>query len=104
MVDLADQGETAVGEALDDPQLPQRTSAVELLGHESSDEVLELLVRSRGGKRRVPHVVVEVEVLVVDPHRMPLERDGRQSLPVSRDLVEARGDEGADRGDVHPVR
>ena len=48
----------------------------------------------------MPDVVAQVEVVVVDPHRMPLERNVRDPLPVARDPVQARRDVAADSLDV----
>ena len=49
---------------------------------------------------RVPDVVIDVEVLVVDPGRMPVDRQLRQDLAVARDTMEARLHVGADALDV----
>ena len=57
VVGLADDREAAVLEALDQPQLPQRLRAVELLGEEARGEVAELLLAAGRGKRGVAHVV-----------------------------------------------
>ena len=59
---LGQQREAAVGEPLDEPQLPQRLGAVELLGEHARGEVRELLVAAGRGQRGVAHVVLEVEV------------------------------------------
>ena len=65
-----------VGEALDDPCLPQRTVPVERLRHEPRHEPAQLGVAARRGQRGVTHVVRQVEVRVVDPHRpAQLQRD-----------------------------
>ena len=109
-------GAVRVGrEALDDVHLPERLGAVELLGEEPPAEGRELLVAARGRQGAVAHVVADVEVGVVDPHRPPLpEGHEGQALAVAGDEVQPaldRGDrvvvggrvalEHEDRGDVH---
>ena len=47
VVDLGDERPAAVAQALDDPRLPQRPVAVELLGHEPAHEGPQLVGRSR---------------------------------------------------------
>ena len=56
-------------EPLDQPHLPQRLGAVELLGEDARREVAQLLPAAGGGQRRVAHVVLEVEARVVHPQR-----------------------------------
>jgi hypothetical protein len=56
-------------ESFDDPHLPERLVAIELLRHDAPDQVAQLPVEARSGERRVPEVVPEVEVRIVDPHR-----------------------------------
>ena len=53
-------------------------------------QALELLVVSRRRQAGVAHVVLDVEALVVDPHRVVLDRDARDPLPVARDQVQPR--------------
>ena len=72
VVGLGDQREAVVLEALDQPHLPQRLGAVELLGEDARGQVLQLLLAARRGQRGVAHVVLEVEARVVDPHGRPL--------------------------------
>jgi hypothetical protein len=115
VVGLADDREPVARQALDEPDLPQRLAAVELLGEQPAGEPPELVVAARGGQPRVAQVVAEVEVRVVDPDRAALlERDARQPLAVARDEVQARLQrveqvvvlgrlalERHDRGDMH---
>ena len=80
-------------QALDQPQLPERLAAVELLGEDPRGEVAQLLVGARRRQRGLAHVVVEVEVGVVDPDRPALvEGDEAQLLAEARHQVQARGD------------
>ena len=115
VVALADDREAAAVEALDQPQLPERLAAVELLGEDPRRQVAQLLLGAGSGQRGLPHVVLEVEVGVVDPDRPALaEGDEAQLLAEAGDQVQPRGDvvaelgvtrrrplEDAGRGDVH---
>ena len=69
VVQFRDQREALAVQALDDPRLPQRSRTIERLRGDAPGERLELRVAARAGKRRVPHVVVDVEVRVVHPYR-----------------------------------
>ena len=72
-------------EALDEPDLPQRLRAVELLREHAAGEVLQLLLAAGRRQRGGAHVVLEVEVGVVDPHRPALaERHEAQLLAEAR--------------------
>jgi hypothetical protein len=100
VVRLDDEREAPALEALDDPHLPERAVAVERLRGDAGRELLQLLGVAGAGQARVPDVVGEVEVDVVHPHRVVVERDPRQALPVARDLVQLGGDVGANAVDV----
>ena len=115
VVALADDREAVAVEALDQPQLPERLRAVELLGEDPRGEVAQLLLGARRRQRGLAHVVVEVEVGVVDPDRAALlEGHLAQLLAEAGDEVQARLDVVAElavggsgaleddrRGDVH---
>ena len=75
---------------VDEPDLPQRLGAVELLGEHAAGQLAQLLLARRRRQRGVADVVADVEVRVVDPHRARLrERRERELLAVARDLVQA---------------
>ena len=115
VVALADDREAVALEALDEPQLPERLRAVELLGEDPRGEVAQLLLGAGRRQGGLADVVIEVQVGVVDPDRAPLaERDEAELLAKARDEVEARLDVVAElvvgrrraveddrRGDVH---
>ena len=115
VVALADDREAVALEALDQPQLPERLRAVELLGEDPRGEVAQLLLGAGGGEGGLADVVVEVEVGVVDPDRAALaEGDEAELLAEAGDEVQARLDVVAElfvgrrraveedhRGDVH---
>ena len=115
VVRLGQHGPAAVLEALDDPDLPERLGAVELLRHDPPDQLAQLALAPGGGQRGVAQVVLDVEVGVVHPDRPPqLEGDEADLLAVAGDEVELGLDHGHDvgvrrrraledrhRGDVH---
>ena len=85
VVDLQDQGPPTVLETLHHPGLPERPVTVELLRHQPADELLELGVAAGCGEGRVPEVVLESEVGIVDPDRpAQLQRDEAHHLSVPR--------------------
>ena len=102
-------------ESFDDPHLPERLVAIELLRHDAPDQVAQLPVEARSGERGVPEVVPEVEVRIVDPHRpAELKRHEPNLLPVARHRGQLARDhprevlgrgwwtlEDGDRPDVH---
>jgi hypothetical protein len=93
VVALADDREAAALEALDQPHLPERLRAIELLGEDPSRQVAKLLFGSGRGKRRVTNVVVQVQVGVVDPDGPALpEGDEAQLLAEAGDEVEPPGE------------
>jgi hypothetical protein len=100
-MDLRDDGEpVAAVEALDDPHLPERLRAIELLRDDATGEALQLLVVARPGQARVPDVVVDVEVLVIDPRRMAIDGHVEEDLAIAWDQMKPRRDVFADAGDV----
>ena len=73
---LGDDADVAVLETLDDPQLPQRAAAVERAPGDLGRQLGELVEAAGSGERGPPDVVVEIEVGILDPHRvMHAERD-----------------------------
>ena len=93
VVRLGDQREAAVVEPLDEPQLPQRLRAVELLRVDARGQRAQLLLAAGARERGVAQVVLEVEARVVDPQRPAgLERRHRELLPVARDEVQPAAD------------
>ena len=90
---LRQHREAPVGEALDEPQLPQRPAAVERLGEHAARQPLQLAVAAGARQRRVADVVADLEMGIVHPHRAALaERHERQPLPVAGHEVESRLD------------
>jgi hypothetical protein len=84
-MDLSDGGEASAVKPLDDPELPQRSRAIERSLHDSRHELLELIVVPGTRQARMAHVVVEVEVPVVHPYGVPLAGNPGELLPIARD-------------------
>ncbi len=100
---LADRSETIALQPLGDPQFPQRLAAIELLRHDSPGQPLELLFPAGTRQRRMAHVVVEVEALIVNPDRMVLDRHARDPLPITGNLMQPRSDVAANPFDIDPA-
>src|SRR5450756_1064556 len=97
VVQLGHDRPVVVLQTLDEPHLPQRPGAVQLLGHQLTNQVAQLLLAAGWRQRGVPDVVRKVEVGVVDPHRPThLHRDEAHLLPVARHLRQLGLDEAAD--------
>jgi hypothetical protein len=103
VVDLRDDADASALEPFDHPELPQRLAAIEALGHQAADQTLEQTLPPWSWERRVAHVVLEVEVGIVHPHRVVLERDPRQALSVAGEGVEPRLHEATHALDVEPA-
>ena len=77
VVDLRDEADLAVFEPLEEVQLPQRTASVERQAGDVGDDLGQLAHRARRADRTPVDVRFEVEVGVLDPHRVPeVERNG----------------------------
>ena len=68
VVHLDDQPDMVIGQAVDEPQLPQRARPVERQRLEATHQRGELIIVARTGERGEADVVTDVEVVVVDPH------------------------------------
>jgi hypothetical protein len=77
VVGLGEDRESILGQALDEVDLPQRTVPVEGARHDPGDELFELRVGARPREGGAADVVADVEVLVVDPHRVGRPRRDR---------------------------
>ena len=96
MVNLGHQRKPISIQALDNVELPQRLGAVELLRHDDADQGAQLVEGTGLWQAVVADVVIDVEVLVIDPSWMALQRNPRQTLPVSRNQVQLGFDQSAD--------
>jgi hypothetical protein len=90
-------------EALDDPDLPEWFRSVEMLRHDARREAFELTFVSRLRQRRMAHMIVNVEMLVVDPNRSAFDRNVPQPLSIARNQMEPRADVRTNPVDVDPT-
>ncbi|GAA3182737.1 hypothetical protein GCM10020255_077580 [Rhodococcus baikonurensis] len=70
VVDFRHDGDLPVGEALDDPHLPQRAGPIQRLAGDVSGKFRQFRVRSRRGYRGPMAMPLDVEIVVVDPDRV----------------------------------
>ena len=70
VMDLRIENALAVRQTRDDVELPERPAAIERIGVQPGDHFLELLFGARRGQGRFAQVIVEVELLLVDPTGM----------------------------------
>ena len=84
VVDLADHREAVVVEPLDEPELPERLSAVELLRRCCPGSPFEDSFARPAAAAAVADVVAEVEAVVVDPDRIAEDRDVGELLAEAR--------------------
>ena len=93
VVGLGEQGEAVLAQSLDQPQLPQRSRAIQGLGEDAPGQALELLLATRAGQGGVADVEIGVEVGIVDPDRTALvEGHEGQSLPIAGNEVKPGDD------------
>src|SRR2546429_695722 len=91
MVGLGQEREAVPLQPLNQPKLPERLGAVELLREDAPGEAAQLILGAGGGQRRVAHVVGEVEGWVVDPEGPSgLQSWEGELLPEAWHQVEAR--------------
>ena len=94
VMDLKDDGPSAVFHALDQPRPPQRSVPVEPVGHEFTHQGTELGTPAWGGQSSPMEMVGQIEVWVVDPDGpTQVEWDPLDALAVARDQVELGVDE-----------
>src|SRR5215216_4210492 len=70
MVHLADQCASSPGQTLGEMELPQRVAAVQRRARDFTDNAVELTSAARGGYPQAPKVIVEVDLTVLQPHRV----------------------------------
>jgi hypothetical protein len=96
VVDLGQQRDAAAGQPFDVVRAPERHAAVEARAHHVADEVGQLRVVARARQRAMAHVVLDVELGVLDPVRQ-VEVQGRlhQATPEHRQQVQPALDQAA---------
>src|SRR5688572_871017 len=88
MMGFREERKAIAFETVDQPDLPQWLSAIELLREDTAGQDPKLVLASRRRQRGEPNVVPQVEVRVVDPLRPALpKRDMCELLPVARHEV-----------------
>lgn len=73
---LQQYADATVGEARQEPEVPERAIAVELAFVESGGRFQELGIAARGLDRGLADVVANVEQIVVDPQRAASQNSG----------------------------
>ena len=92
-MDLHQYGDAIVVQPVEHVHPPQRAPAVEGHAGDVGDGLFELPPVARWRQDHAPHVVVEVEVRILDPDRvMEPERDFHDSSPERRQQRQARPD------------
>ncbi len=90
VMDLADDGDATVGQALDEVHLPQWAVTVQRRAGNLADRLVELAAAARFLQPPRANVVVQVDVAVLPPHRvMELERDRDELIAERIKLVES---------------
>ncbi len=87
MMDLRDDGEPVPLETLNNVEFPKRLGSIQLLRHDEADQRSQLLECTGTGQAVVPHVILDVEVLVIDPGGVFLYRHPGETLSIARDQV-----------------
>ena len=96
VMDLVDDRDAVVGQALGDVHLPQRATAVQRGAGNLADQLIQLAAPTRSGHPRLPNVIVEVDVVVDHPHRvMQLQRNVDQLVTQRRHGLQPRERHGA---------
>ena len=91
---LGDHCPAPILESFDHPQFPEGLASIEGLREDAPGEIPELISPARRWQRRVPDVIQDLKMRIVDPHR-PGEPDRRKAhlLPVARHQGQLGGDQ-----------
>jgi hypothetical protein len=85
VVHAGQNGNRAVLDALNDPELPERSLPIQGTARDVADDVGELLRIPRCRHCDVADVIVDVEIGIVEPHRpVQVERNVGQPAPEFR--------------------
>ena len=85
---LADDGDSALGQPLDDRHLPQGLVEVERTRKDASDVLAQPVVVAGTCESRSPDVKRQIEVGIVNPHRLPeIDRSPKQLLSIAGNEV-----------------
>ena len=70
VMDLVDDRDAVVGQALGDIHLPERAAAIQRGAGDLADQLVEFASAARRGHPRLANVIVEVDFVVHHPHRV----------------------------------
>ena len=87
VMDLADDGEAAPFHAFDDPRFPEWFRLVEGLRHDARGQSLQLFVASRARQAGVADVIIEIELIVINPDRVSDDGSPREFLSITRNQM-----------------
>jgi hypothetical protein len=94
VVDLGEEADAPVPQAVDEVDLPQRPRPVQRPGHDPGQDLRDLALGARRRDRGLAHVVVEVEVGVLDPvGQVEAERHLDEPPAEGRQQVQPLGDD-----------
>ena len=84
-MDLDQYGDPPIVQPVEHVHAPQRARSVERHAGDVGNGLLELATMARGGQHHAAHVIVEIEVRILDPDRMvEAERDFHHPPPEGR--------------------
>ena len=69
-MDLVDDRHPVVGQALDDIHLPQRVPTIQRGARDVADQLIQFATSTRSGHLYVANVVVQIDIVVLHPHRV----------------------------------
>ena len=70
VVHLPDEREFVVGHPFGEVKLPQRPAAIQWRAGDLPDHLVELSAATGGGHLHSPQVVIQVDLAILQPHRM----------------------------------
>ena len=101
VVDLVDDRDAVVGQALGDVHLPERAIAVKRGAGDLADQLVQFAAAAGRGHPGLADVIVEVDVVVEHPHRvMQLHRDVDELVAKRRHRLQPRERHGAEQVEV----
>jgi hypothetical protein len=84
MVHLDEQREAAVLQPFDDGAFPRRAAQIHRRALQPADQLAQFALAAWPGQRSVAHVVLQVDILVLDPLGHRVQAEGVLQPPVPR--------------------